>query len=204
MKWSSFATPVRLATPIRTGARVEPNLQRHHYAFEVERVMPGWDEVAPCRDPGEARNTNPDRGTGGAVPPSPIAFEVQERVMPGCVEVAQCRDPGEARNANPDGGNGCAEPPSPLAFEFKNELCQGGMKWPRVAIPVRLATPIRTGAPVQPYLKRNPYAFEVQERVMPGWDEVAPCRDPGEARNTNPIGGTGGAKPAASPLRLRS
>ena len=130
MKWSSFATPVRLATPIRTGARVEPNLQRHHYAFEVERVMPGWDEVAPCRDPGEARNTNPDRGTGGAVPPSPIAFEVQERVMPGCVEVAQCRDPGEARNANPDGGNGCAEPPSPLAFEVQERVMAG---WDEVA-----------------------------------------------------------------------
>ena len=42
----------------------------------------------------------------------------------------------------------------------------------RVEIPVRLAT-IRTGAPLQPYLKRHPYAFEVQERFMPGWNEVA-------------------------------
>ena len=32
-----------------------------------------------------------------------------------------------------------------LPLKFKNELRQGGMKWPRVAIPVRLATPIRTG-----------------------------------------------------------
>ena len=110
MKWSSFAIPVRVATPIRTGARVELNL-RHPYAFEVEeRVMPGWDEVAQCRDTGEARNANPDGGTGGAVPPSPIAFEVQERVMPGWDEVAPCRDPCEARNTNPDGGTGGAVP----------------------------------------------------------------------------------------------
>ena len=52
------------------GAPVEPNLQRHPYAFEVERVTPGWYVVAPCRDPREARNTNPDGGTGGAVPPT--------------------------------------------------------------------------------------------------------------------------------------
>ena len=73
------------------------------------------------------------------------------------------------------------------------------MKWPRVAIPVRLATPIRTGAQ-EPYLQRHPHAFEVQERVMPGWVEVAPCRDPGEARNTNRTG-DGGAVPP-SPLCL--
>ena len=61
MKWSSSAIQVSLATPIPTGARVELNLQRHPYAFEVqERVMPGWDEMAPCRDTREARNANPD------------------------------------------------------------------------------------------------------------------------------------------------
>jgi len=59
------------------------------------------------------------------------------------------------------------------------------MKWTRVAIPVRLATPIRTAAPVEAYLHCHTYAFEVQERVMPGLDDVAPCRDPIEARNTN-------------------
>ena len=78
------------------------------------------------------------------------------------------------------------------------------MKWPRVAIPVRLATPIRTRTPVEPYLHRHPYAFEVQERVMPAWDEVAPCRDPGEARNTNPDEGNGGAAAPTSTLRLSS
>jgi hypothetical protein len=46
-------------------------------------------------------------------------------------------------------------------LKFKNEICQGGMKQPSVAIPVRFATPIRTRTPVEPYLKRNPYAFEV-------------------------------------------
>jgi len=51
---------------------VESNLQRHTYGFEVEeRVMPSWDKVAPCRDPREARNANPDGGTDGAVTPSP-------------------------------------------------------------------------------------------------------------------------------------
>jgi hypothetical protein len=94
---------------------VELNL-RHPYAFEVEeRVMPGWDEVAQCRDTGEARNANPDGGTGGAVPPSPIAFEVQERVMPGWDQLAPCRDQGEARNTNPEGVTCEAEPAaSPL------------------------------------------------------------------------------------------
>jgi len=72
----------------------------------------------------------------------------------------------------------------------------------RVAIPVRLATPIRSGAPVEPNLQRHPYAFEVEERVMPGWDVMAPCRDPREARNTNPDGGIGGGVPPTSPLRL--
>jgi hypothetical protein len=32
------------------------------------------------------------------------------------------------------------------------------------------------------------FAFEVQERVTPGWNEVAPSRDTCEARNTNPDG----------------
>jgi len=72
MKWPRFAIPVRLATKIRRGSRVESNLQRHTYGFEVEeRVMPSWDKVAPCRDPREARNANPDGGTDGAVTPSP-------------------------------------------------------------------------------------------------------------------------------------
>ena len=88
-----------------------------------------------------------------------------------------------------------------LPLKFKNELRQGGMKWPGVAIPVRLATPIRTGALVVSYL-RHPYAFEVEERVMPGWDEVAPCRDSSEALNTSPDGGTGGDLSPTSTLRL--
>ena len=67
---------------------------------------------------------------------------------------------------------------------------------------MKLATPIRTEASVEAYLQLHPYAFEVQERVMPVWDEVAQCRDPGEARNTNPDGGTGGAVLPTSPIRL--
>ena len=66
--------------------------------------MPVWDELAPCRDSGEARNTKYGRGTGGAYLRHPYEFEVQERVMPGWDEVATCREPGEASNANPDGG----------------------------------------------------------------------------------------------------
>jgi len=104
MKWPRVAIPVRLGTPIRTAAPVEP-YHRHHYAFEVQdRVMPVWDEVALCRDSGEARNTIPE---GAPVETylqrHTYAFEVQERVMPGWEEVAPGRDTGEARNTNPDG-----------------------------------------------------------------------------------------------------
>ena len=93
--------------------------------------------MAPCRDPSEGRNTNPD----GAPVETYLqrhhyAFKVQERVMQGWHEVAPCR------------------------------------------FPVRLATTIRTEAPVQPYL-HHPYAFEVQERVIAWWDEVVQFRDTG-------------------------
>ena len=47
------------------------------------------------------------------------------------------------------------------------------MKWPRVAIPLKLATPIRTRAPVKLYFLRHTYAFQFQELVMRRWDEVA-------------------------------
>jgi len=75
-----------------------------------------------------------------------------------------CRDPSEAHNTNPDGAS--VEPISnvtPTPLNFRKDLCQGGMKWPHFAVPVRLTTPIRTGAPVEAYLQRQPYAFEVQE-----------------------------------------
>jgi hypothetical protein len=56
--------------------------------------MQGWNEVAPCRVPREARN-NPDGGTGAAyLQRHPYAFEVQERVIARWDEVVQFRDPG--------------------------------------------------------------------------------------------------------------
>jgi len=58
-----------------------------------------------------------------------------------------------------------------------------------------------TGAPVEAYLRHLP-AFEVQERIMPMWDEVTPRRDLIEVRNTNTDGGTAGAAPPTSPLHL--
>jgi len=79
--------------------------------------MPEWDEVAPCRDTSEARNTNPD---GAPVylynSRHPYAFEVQERVIARWDEVGPCRDPGEARNSNPDVGTVGAVPPSRLSL----------------------------------------------------------------------------------------
>ena len=157
--------------------------------------------MAPCRDPSEGRNTNPD----GAPVETYLqrhhyAFEVQERVMQGWHEVAPCRFPVRLATTI---RTGAPEQPTfnvtPTPLKFKNELLHGGMKWSSSAIQVRLATPIRTEARVELNL-RHPYAFEV-ERVMPGWDEVAQCRDTGEARNANPDGGTSGAV-TPSPQRL--